>query len=845
MSLSDKTTANERRDGEHVGVIVVHGVGDNYAGWTDHHLVPYLENWVAHETIGRADRANTTGQIALHLKTADDPIVVILPDHPAAFDALIDEVGVIGLRERPEFETQALRHANRDALIDGLEMATSFRSATQWVPELQGVGLATTLAFEPLSGVYRVRDPESSNPEKTWTAFTRRWRFENQNVFFSELFWADMSKVGYTVPSRLSAVLQLFLESPYILGRAFLKGADRGLIGIISWMIMAANWIMRWPISGLHVAVFSTAAFAIPFVIARDFLNVDTSGMLGTIVAGGLVATSLIYYFVFLRNVHKKIGLADLALAGVLASIGLLICLGLAQLIGPPGATQSEIKYLLFATLLIAVAWIAWTVVINLAALLITLIGVKRFLLKAPRGSTPLARPAASASLNILLGIVWKFILTILGFLLITIIVQPLSRAAEPDCATSLSLETYMLSSIAVPDVCLLIQTNSLLLTVAAFNGVALVLVGTAFAIVFAIRAFMKSVFHRSARSGILRLPRVIASPLLVATIFAGSFLSFAAITTSLYEQLQVSQYINTVLNQMASGGIVNTSAFGIIALFLLVGIALFLIEYTDDFVHIGRDLIDHQYYPAFGSRAGWLVPDENAKRNIAGALQSVAQGRRPAPRPRLSDHGPSGWAPDYRRRKRIQRRLEALIESVISRENVDRLVFVAHSQGTVITYDYLVNHDDLIRRTHEADDRLRNLQGIDILTVGSPLTHLYRYYFDDYDRPFGGQGGRARREERHLMSRVRTWTNMWRVDDPIGQHVDFYDTIENVGMPPGGHVNYWREPEVCARVWELVRTPERVARRAVAPIGTNAKLETEPAPDLRGVIPALKQTQD
>ena len=45
----------------------------------------------------------------------------------------------------------------------------------------------------------------------------------------------------------------------------------------------------------------------------------------------------------------------------------------------------------------------------------------------------------------------------------------------------------------------------------------------------------------------------------------------------------------------------------------------------------------------------------------------------------------------------------------------------------------------------------------------------------------------------------------MWRIDDPIGGDVNLHDGIENMSIGRGGHTNYWMEPAVCQKIWELI----------------------------------------
>ncbi|MEO1720065.1 MAG: hypothetical protein AAFR23_07535, partial [Pseudomonadota bacterium] len=291
-----------------------------------------------------------------------------------------------------------------------------------------------------------------------------------------------------------------------------------------------------------------------------------------------------------------------------------------------------------------------------------------------------------------------------------------------------------------------------------------------------AARIALKLVFRKAAREGRLRLPRLIASPLLIATLFIGAVVNFAAFYTYLYEDLAIAQSVRDITVALTVQSTVGAATLGILAFgFVLRRV----IEISNGFVHVGRDLVDHQYNPDRVRVARRIRPlNARARRSI----------RESAPR--------------FQRRHRVQSRLEELIDNVVARNEVDRLIFVAHSQGTVITHDYLINHDNLSDARPRTQALFRSLSAIDIITVGSPLKHLYRYYFSDYD-----QIAETTDQDRHLMARISSWTNLYRVDDPIGGPVDLRDGITNIGLPPGGHVDYWREAGFCRVLWELIGT--------------------------------------
>ncbi len=126
-----------------------------------------------------------------------------------------------------------------------------------------------------------------------------------------------------------------------------------------------------------------------------------------------------------------------------------------------------------------------------------------------------------------------------------------------------------------------------------------------------------------------------------------------------------------------------------------------------------------------------------------------------------------------------------------------------------MILHDYLVDHDNLIPSAHHEAQRLFDVSRIDVITLGSPLTHIYSHYFQDYDKVTVDDGDKPR-----LIGKVDTWTNLWRIDDPIGHSVDAHPAIENIALPRGGHMDYWKENEVCQRLWTLILNPPEASDR-------------------------------
>ena len=84
----------------------------------------------------------------------------------------------------------------------------------------------------------------------------------------------------------------------------------------------------------------------------------------------------------------------------------------------------------------------------------------------------------------------------------------------------------------------------------------------------------------------------------------------------------------------------------------------------------------------------------------------------------------------DFEIQQKIEARFRAVLKEVLDDSEVTRLSVVSHSQGTIIAVDVfsLSGMDEFYREwlTH----RLAAVGKLNLITMGSPLTHLYQHYF-------------------------------------------------------------------------------------------------------------------
>jgi hypothetical protein len=154
-----------------------------------------------------------------------------------------------------------------------------------------------------------------------------------------------------------------------------------------------------------------------------------------------------------------------------------------------------------------------------------------------------------------------------------------------------------------------------------------------------------------------------------------------------------------------------------------------------------------------------------------------------------------------FETQQRIEHRFKAVLNALLEDPEVTHMTIVSHSQGTMIAIDVfsLTGLSSTVRSTMTA--RLETLTEFHLVTMGSPLTHLYEHYFPFRYPPLISHawGG--------LKQTIKHWINVYRVDDYVGTFITpvpgwmnssrTATVLLNVPIDPGGHIGYWRQPAV------------------------------------------------
>jgi hypothetical protein len=154
----------------------------------------------------------------------------------------------------------------------------------------------------------------------------------------------------------------------------------------------------------------------------------------------------------------------------------------------------------------------------------------------------------------------------------------------------------------------------------------------------------------------------------------------------------------------------------------------------------------------------------------------------------------PNSCSPcEFELRQKIEARFRGVLFDLLSIEGLSDLVVIGHSQGSVIAIEVL--------RANTWREWRKNVK-VKLITMGSPYTHVYQKYFPS-DYPELSNCNRDQLEK---------WVNIYREDDFVGTTIAFPDDWDrqkfyDEPISPGGHDNYWRDPEALAQIAAILKS--------------------------------------
>jgi hypothetical protein len=568
-------------------------------------------------------------------------------------------------------------------------------------------------------------------------------RDKQRPLLFAELYWADLSKVGRGFFARTLAVLKVFFEAPPVMAQAMLRQSSRGIHRLLRALIMIAIWIFKWPIVGTNLAAFA-CGFAL--LAAENFFGLKTIEKLAGLPGWGVelvVGPTLLLLIVLGIAIGRRRVHKDIWLTDLSFSTA-----AAAIVVGGAIAANRWFDYLKLTSLTdyfhISIKIILWVWRVWGVFVLVAIAVLLLIALKRlVFGASKNAIPLRRPA-----AALWLAIIQSIGWNLVV-------------PAAGIILSTFLVPCLTDP--CVLQADHAALLGPIWAGLLGMIMIFLLMALVLSNRASAARRYSRDLHKASERMPRLIIHPAFYVLGFAIMALDIVIASTGSYGRL------------FEQGMLTATSA---VVLFLFIWLYFLdrLGRSADGVLHIARDLIDHQYRPRFGPLS-WLLPRDK----------------------KYTDTWP--------RRARINDRLTIMIETLIARERLEKLVFLTHSQGSVIVFDYL--------RNPAPNETLDRIKEIHVITLGSPINHLYSHYFDEYDQ--------ARGPLTNLQGRIVSWTNLWRVDDAIGHAVDIVPGgfIRNTALPKGGHNRYWGNDVMRQVLLDLLDVPfrEKMTPETVPPV--------------------------
>ena len=611
----------------------------------------------------------------------------------------------------------------------------------------------------PANEFNRIAEPGVDDPAPVFPVIRRGGRHTSGvDIEAVEVHLADLTAMGSGRLDTLLGLFRVIFESHHLVDAMLSRSL--GLVAVIVRAILwFAAWLLRGPIAALTVA---TSLICAVYLYEPKWLGIDRfdAGLQFIIVQTVLCGAGLYLGYRIVKG--QDYSWYDAAFWLVFTSAALVVLAANNALIpvtdlfpplkvrGPQIALATSnclptdplaACYVNGLYRVIIYGWRFWGALILVATcLLLTALGSRR------KSGDPSRLAALSTSVGIL---IMQFLLW--TTLVVTIIYTMLTRAETGSSLQAIRnavLGAVRDQKIAVDNPILpYLQVPDLKLEwIARFKFIYAAAALTVMAFLVGVWLLMRIRRYR-ARTGLddlehtaRTMPRLLFSPWLVGLLIG----AFVIVITFVFFQPEMESnhafiaFRSFVLPMAAVAALLVPLSFG---------------HRTANVIQIARDLIDHNYRPSLEA-AFFFIP---------------ARFRPASERPR---------------RARIQERLKLVLKTFVQHQGYDGVIFLAHSQGAIVAYDYLRDNGPTYAELGDAAPAL--------LTFGSPLGSIYQKYFHEY--------AASRPVPLGIAARLKCWINLYRVDDYIGGRVTAPSglRVDNHVMGPGGHTGYWTEPDVA-----------------------------------------------
>ena len=609
---------------------------------------------------------------------------------------------------------------------------------------------------EPQSSVYRLEEtntpPNSDGSPAVFPAYVRNARLKTgESMRFYELYWADLTRV---LPGRTNATLALFrvmLESHHFVD-AMLPASGGFLTRLLRRLLLINSFILRGVITSLFVCMFAIS------MLTMGIENYGENFLMGkwSVQRYGEVSMLLValvsLYFLWRNAKLKQTEWADVCIGSLMASLLIGVWLVWREM----NKTGAEPNFCLYPDTLYPIlrnSWLVWSAVLFASYPVAILLGLSVW------GRRRSVQPLAAQGVVTLQTVLWVIVIGSIALPALALA----KKTTWADCKHWEFTWSFVLTAVAL---CQFIALGALLYYLRI--------------------GFGKARFIPLAWRDKL-MPRLLFATILLlfiwigALIHMGMFFYMAKVEGAFSWSMQPEKQKQALLELSAlfarfmphvQGVTLNLTQDALLPYAgpLAVILGSILAAGAPMVAHIARDLIDHEYTPKLGF-VYYLLP---RKWREAGSKQP--------------------------RRERISERLKTLVREVILKDEYQGLVFAAHSQGSVIVFDFLREgsaacKDVLKMKAH-------------MVSYGSPLGHVYEYYYSEY----------ANLDDAidELGDKLESWTNLYRVDDYIGRRMGHPSRavdgakppplITNIPLEGGGHMYYSRARRISEEILDRVR---------------------------------------
>ncbi|MEM7472930.1 MAG: hypothetical protein AAF340_16400 [Pseudomonadota bacterium] len=243
-----------------------------------------------------------------------------------------------------------------------------------------------------------------------------------------------------------------------------------------------------------------------------------------------------------------------------------------------------------------------------------------------------------------------------------------------------------------------------------------------------------------------------------------------------------ISLYTVTLMADLGQTCPANGHLFGTLCWFqernpyftgILLGIGLLLYQFSN-YISGGLGIVRDIVVYSTQERCAWLAESDTRKRNFINRVD-------------------------------INNRFKQTLHYALDAYQPSRITVISHSQGTVIATQMLQDPE-----VHGLLAKLDQPPKITLVTMGSPVTHIYRRYFKEF---FQVSTDNMPLTENDPSGVKKAWINIHREDDFVGtrigdkvndnnEMVDDAELAQNCSVKAGGHSHYFTD----YHVWPLLR---------------------------------------